>query len=559
MIFFVNIGPQLASQIHNTGKNYYDYLNSPCHSSLFFKPVVESDIMKIINKFDPNKSAGHDDIGNYIVKKVAKEICHPLTIIFNLSLSTGIVPDHLKIAKVIPIYKKADADIFSNYRPVSVLPCFSKILERLVFNRCIKFIDDNNLLNEKQFGFRANHSTYMAIMQLVDKICSAVEQDQTTLGVYLDLSKAFDTIDHSILLYKLEYYGLRGIVKNWFKSYLSNRKQFVNYNDHKSELKNIICGVPQGSILGPLLFIMYINDITKTSNVLEFILFADDTTILYSSEHIVNDIPVINKELSEVSNWFKTNKLSINAGKTNYMIMGTPRMTSIISADDSTLQYDIDIILDDTKLQRVTKTKFLGVIIDENFTWKSHIEGISKTISRNIGVINKVKLFMPDRILHSLYCTLVLPYINYGILIWGSACKTNVDKLHKLQKWAVRTISNSHYRSHSEPLFFKYDILNVYDAYTLEVGVFMYKYFIGQLPKIFDGLFTKRSDIHDYRTRRSNDFNHTRNKKVFTDQAIRTAGPILWNSLNEHLKNVNSVNHFRKQFKTTLLSAYNIR
>ena len=160
--------------------------------------------------------------------------------------------------------------------------------------------------------------------------------------------------------------------------------------------------------MGPLLFIMYINDITKTSNVLEFILFADDTTILYSSEHIVNDMPVINKELSEVSNWFKTNKSSINAGKTNYMIISTPRMTSITNADNSTLQDDIDIILDDTKLQRVTQTKFLGVIIDDNFTWKSHIEGISKTISRNIGVINKVKLFMPNRILQSLYCTLVL-------------------------------------------------------------------------------------------------------------------------------------------------------
>ena len=158
---------------------------------------------------------------------------------------------------------------------------------------------------------------------------------------------------------------------------------------------------------------------------LDFILFADDTTILFSTNDIVSQIPLINRGLLEVSNWFKANKLSVNATKTNYMIMGTPKMTSMI---DQT-----DIILDNTKLDRVTKTKFLGVIIDENLTWKIHIDGITKTISRNIGMINKLKFFVPERILRTLYCTLVLPYINYGILIWGQACKTYLEKIYKLQ------------------------------------------------------------------------------------------------------------------------------
>ena len=166
---------------------------------------------------------------------------------------------------------------------------------------------------------------------------------------------------------------------------------------------------------------------------------------------------------------------------------------------------------------------------------------------------------MPERILYSLYCTLILPYINYGILVWGCACKTYLEKLHKLQKWAVRAMSNSHYRSHSKPLFNKYGILNVYDAYKLEVGIFMYKYHTESLPKSFDDFFIKRSDFHKYYTRYSSDYHHTRNKKVFTDQAIRTAGPILWNSLNDLLKNVRSVRHFRKKFKATLISSYNSR
>ena len=210
---------------------------------------------------------------------------------------------------------------------------------------------------------------------------------------------------------------------------------------------------------------MYINDITNTSTLLDFfLLFADDTTILYSSSDIVSKIPVINRELSEVSKWFKANKLSVNATKTNYMIMGTQHMTSM---EDQSVS-NVDIILDKTKLKRVDKTKFLGVTIDENLSWKNHIDGITKTISRNIGMINKLKFIIPERILHTLYCTLVLPYINCGILIWWKACKTYLEKIHKLQKWAVRIISNSHYRSHSAPLFQKHDILNIYDSYKLE-------------------------------------------------------------------------------------------
>ena len=278
----------------------------------------------------------------------------------------------------------------------------------------------------------------MAIMQVVDKINDAVEKkkNETTIGVYSDLSKAFDTIDLDILLHKLDYYGFRGIVLDWFRDYLSKRTQYVSYNDSKSDLKTILCGVPQGSILGPLLFILYINDITNTSTLLDFLLFADDTTILYSSSDIVSKIPLVNRELTEVSNWFKANKLSVNATKTNYMIMGTQYMTSM--EDDGVS--NVDIILDNTKLQRVDNTKFLGVTIDENLSWKNHIDGITKTISRNIGMINKLKFFIPERILRTLYCTLVLPYINYGILIWGKACKTYLEKIHKLQKWCQNYI-----------------------------------------------------------------------------------------------------------------------
>ena len=187
------------------------------------------------------------------------------------------------------------------------------------------------------------------------------------------------------------------------------------------------------------------------------------------------------------------------------MILGTPHMTSL---------EQIDITLDDTLLERVKCTKFLGVLIDECLTWKNHIDCICKTISRNIGVMNKLKHFVPDRILHTLYCTLVLPYLNYGILLWGNTCKSYLDKLIKLQKWAIRTISNSHYRSHTGPLFSKHDILTLNDMFNLELGVFMFKYSSNELPNVFNDFFMKRSDIHNYPTRHAHDLNLTITKNI---------------------------------------------
>ena len=240
----------------------------------------------------------------------------PLKWIFQLSLKKGIVPNKLKIAKVTPIFKSGEKDLLKNYRPISVLPCFSKILERIVYNRLYKHLTQNNVLYEKQFGFQKFCSTEYAIVQLIDQISDAFKQNQFTLGLFIDFSKAFDTVNHEILLEKLNIYGIKNNNFNWFTSYLSQRKQYITFNQDKTDMLEIKCGVPQGSVLGPLLFLLYVNNLKNASTMLDPIMFADDTNLFYSHANIKTLFKTVNEELSHLSEWFASNKLSLNTEKT---------------------------------------------------------------------------------------------------------------------------------------------------------------------------------------------------------------------------------------------------
>ena len=302
--FFVNVGTVLAQSISPTDKNPVDYIQQDMISNLYFDPVTEQEIYKIIGTFK-DSAAGWDDLKSSMIKHIKESITTPLVNICNRSFETGIFPSELKIANVVPIYKSGDEMVFSNYRPVSVLPVFSKLLERLVYNRLISHINENKLLYEYQFGFQKGKSTYLAIMMLVDKSTEALDQGECVVGVFLDFSKAFDTVDHNILLQKMHRYGICGVELLWFEDYLSNRMQYVTHNNHKSFREKITCGVPQGSILGPILFLLYINDLASVSEFCFSVLFADDTNMFIKDMNVL--CRQLNEDLRNIQEWLQCN------------------------------------------------------------------------------------------------------------------------------------------------------------------------------------------------------------------------------------------------------------
>ena len=347
----------------------------------------------------------------------------PLTYIINLSISQGHFPDELKLAKVIPIYKSGEKQMIENYRPISVLSFFSKNLEKIVANYVLNFLDQHAILYDHQFGFRRGHSTSHAIISLVEKVSRSLDTGKIVVGVFLDLKKAFDTVDHKILLDKLYAHGLRNNIYEWFRSYLANRSQYVMYNNSKSETKHITHGVPQGSILGPLLFILYINDFSRASDLFFSILFADDISVFIEGQSYTGVIETMNKELKKIVNWLNSNKLTLNIKKTHYMIFHRSR-----------IKKKLKITLHNQTIFETNSLKFLGVIIDNNLKWHAHIGYIKNKISKSIGIIYKARKYTNKKTLITLYYSFIFPYLIYCNEIWGNACQTHLDPLIKLPK-----------------------------------------------------------------------------------------------------------------------------
>ena len=435
--------------------------------------------------------------------------------------------------------------VFTNYRPVSVLPVFSKLLERLMYNRLIDYINENQILYKYQFGFQKGKSTFMALIVLLDKISAALENGDFVIGVFLDFSKAFDTVDHNILLEKLDFYGIKGVTYKWFEDYLSERKQYVTYNGITSDMEVIKCGVPQGSILGPLLFLLYINDLAMVSNACFPILFADDTNIFITGKCIDEMCTKMNDELDKIQSWLNCNKLSLNVFKTHYMIF-TPRNKCI----DGT-----DLRINDTSIQRVYVTKFLGVLIDSKLNWKNHIDYICKKIAKCIGILLKARKKLHRSSLISLYYSFAYPYLIYCNHVWGNSYKTNLEPIVLMQKKLIRIITCSPYRAHTGPLFFANRIISVTQINIYMVGTYMYKCLNESVSSFSSNYFIQNSSIHEYSTRSANKLHIPFGRLDIRNFSIRIHGAKVWNSLPSFVKQSRSLDIFKNTLRKHLFSS----
>ena len=413
-------------------RSFTDYLPQSCPSSIYLAECTNTEVADIINELENGKAS---DIPVHVIKKSCYIICDYLAKLYNDCMNEGIFPDQLKTGKITPIYKKENEELIENYRPVSTLPIFGKIFEKIIYSRLYSFFVSKGLIYENQFGFRKGHSTNHALNYSVNHVENNLNKKNHVLGIFIDLSKAFDTLPFDKLLHKLSNYGIRGSALKLLTSYLHNRHQYVSVLGEESEHLLVALGVPQGSVLGPLLFLLYINDICKCSNLGMFILFADDTNIFVSAESKDKAIQKAELVLAAINQYMRCNLLHINIKKCCYMYFSPTKRQSIENEPEcSRLQ------IDGIPIKPVSKTKFLGVILDDQLNWVPHIEQLVKKLQSTCGRLYRIKSCLPENTYDQIYHALFESHLGYGISVWGGVSLNRLEPLFLVQKKCVRII-----------------------------------------------------------------------------------------------------------------------
>lgn len=547
--FFINIGEKLAANIPHSNKHFSDYLGNRTEKEFLFPIITNELILKTLSKLKSKKSAGEDNISMYLLKEIANIIINPLTYLFNLSFQHGYLPPSYKCAKVVPVFKTGNKSRFDNYRPISLLSNFAKLLEKIVSIQMIRFIEENKILYKHQYGFRPGHDTTQPLINLLDRIYTNLNKpiSEYTLNVFLDLKKAFDTVDIGILLTKLEFYGFRHSSLKWFKNYLSNRQQFVSIEGVNSCKKTIKFGVPQGSVIGPILFLLYINDLPNATNFFTN-LFADDTSFAKSNKNLSELIRETNIELSKAQDWFRSNRLSLNVSKTKYIIFCNNNM----QLDKNICKLNIGgEIIERIGNDCPTKSfKFVGLLIDDQLKWNFHINHVQNKVASSIYAISQTKKLLPQKILKTIYNSLTKPHIEYGLMVWGLARNELTQKIAILQKRAFRNIVNAKYNAHTDPIACNLELLNIYDLLESNIAEFVAKFLQNKLPDSINNLF---SPLNNMRTKNL----RLEKPKYKTYNSFPTvAFPKIWNSLPIEVKSLDSPSAVKKCMKRKFLNNY---
>ena len=497
--FFTSIAKKTVENINPSPKSPVDLIQqSPSIFKFSTSELTRLEVLNATKLLANKKTPDHTGVSANFVKQTITTLIDPLYHIFNLSLKTGVVPIQFKIAKVIPIFKAGDSTSMDNYRPISLLSTFSKILEKLVAARLLSYLNQNSILSKWQFGFRSCHSTIHPMVHFLNEITDSLNKKKHSIAIFCDLKKAFDTCDHNILLLKLKRYGVTGTELQWFESYLTKRKQFVSIKNHSSSLLEISLGVPQGSILGPLLFLLYINDLPLSSKFLS-LLFADDTTLVLTHDNLNTLILNVNEELHKVCEYFRINKMVLHPEKTKFMLFtrGAGGVDPALYCNNNNTDQNLPELIN--VLGRVSSTdstpaiKFLGVYFDPALNFKHHISILKNKLSRALYALRTVKKTLNQKSLMLIYNSIFHCHLLYAIQIWSCSRPGPVNELFKMQKNAIRIVAGAKYNSHTEPLFKKLQILPLPDLISFNKIQFMQRFTQQYLPESFNNIWVRNS------------------------------------------------------------------
>ena len=485
--FFTNIPITTTSKLNsskNVAASLLETSVEKCNVNFDFQYIDPVTILKTFKELNIKKTEDLWGISTNIIKPVMPTIAPYLAFIFNQCIDDKQFPTLMKYSKIIPLFKAGEKSDPSNFRPISILPVLSKIFEKIIFNQLLSHFTCNKLLHDKQFGFTKGRNTTDAGVALIKHIFDAWEEKQDAIGIFCDLSKAFDCVDHETLLLKLGHYGVSNGSLSLLESYLTGRVQKVNINGTNSSGAPLVMGVPQGSILGPLLFLIYVNDLPYfTENLCEIVLFADDTSLIFKTNRQKLVFDDVNNILSEILYWFTSNNLLLNAKKTKCVKFTMPNVK----------QVDTHIVMNDETVQIVDTTVFLGITLDSKLQWGSHITALAGRLSSAAYAVRKIRSLTDEETARLVYFSYFHSVMSYGLMLWGSAA--DIETIFILQKRAIRAIYGLRPLDSLRELFKEINILTVASQYIYDNILYVRKNL---------DLFQKKSDVHNYNTRNKN-------------------------------------------------------
>nr|CAH7713322.1 unnamed protein product [Callosobruchus chinensis] len=545
---FANIGANIVSDLENeitiVRPNGIDRSEEIASSSeMNIQPTNENEIKEIILDLKKNSAPGCDGITFRDIFNLKEKLLKILTKLINNVIATGIFPNELKTSKISPVFKEGSKKDVDNYRPISVLSIFSKIVEKLMKKRMLQYISDTHHVDEYQYGFLRNSSTLSTAVDFINEVSKTLDNRMIAVVVYIDLKKAFDVVSFDILVNKLKKIGFTGEMLNLIRTFIEGRKQFVSLDNVASEIKSNSYGVPQGSVLGPLLYSLYVLSLKNVKLKARYFTFADDTVLVYTGINENELCMEINSDLQKYVDWLYGNKLKININKTKYMVF---------KQKNKQVQ-NINIYINNTPLEQVSKIKYLGLVVDDKLSWTQHINKINDKIVAMISIIFKCRNYLTKRTKGMIYNAFFVSHFRYLLPVWGTCSKTNFDKVQILQNKVLKVLYNYERLTNSNKLYTELHTFNLSALLQIEQCKLIFKILNKQQKS--NTVLILSNQVHNYETRIINNI-----YQINTRTNLGVYNPIVsaskaFNSLPRDIKNIKKFSAFVTKLKKHFLSS----